>query len=98
MNARETACNLSKKLEKAHEECEGYKNGQAQLQSICDGLQDTISKYAAERKLLKVDNALLRRKIENHIIMSEDFKTEYNTWLDKLNKEVDDGTGKSGQI
>ncbi len=54
---------LSKRLEKAHEEIQ-----------------------------------LLRRKIENHIIMSEEFKTEYNTWLDKLNKEVDDGTGKSGQI
>ena len=28
--------------------------------------------------------ALLRRKIENHIIMSEEFKVEYNAWLDSL--------------
>lgn len=29
----------------------------------------------------------LRRKIENHIIMSEDFKAEYNSWLDSLNDD-----------
>ncbi len=39
----------------AQAEIEGYKNGQAQLQSICDGLQDSISKYAAERKTDKAE-------------------------------------------
>lgn len=36
-------------------EIEGYKNGQTQLQSICDSLQDSISKYAAERKSDKAE-------------------------------------------
>ncbi len=58
MNDRETARNLSKKLEKAYEE-----------------------------------NALLRRKIENHIIMTEAFQKDYNLWLDTL-KGDDDGDSK----
>jgi hypothetical protein len=46
-----------------------------------DGL---FVKYELFEKLA-AENALLRRKIENHIVMSEDFKSEYNEWLDKLN-------------
>ena len=38
---------------------------------------------------LKEGNQLLRRKIENHIIMSEDFKAEYNDWLGSLGEDVE---------
>ena len=49
--------------QKLEEERDGYRNGQAQLQSICDGLQDSIKKYADERLILKEENRRLRDKV-----------------------------------
>ena len=37
-------------IERLRDERNGFRNGQAQLQVICDGLQDAIKKYADERK------------------------------------------------
>jgi len=36
-------------------ERDGYLNGQLQVQSLCNGLQDSIAKYAEERKTLKAE-------------------------------------------
>jgi hypothetical protein len=42
-------------------ERDGYRNGQAQVQSIADGLMDTIEKYAKERAVLTAENAELTK-------------------------------------
>ncbi len=44
-------------------ERDGFRNGQAQLQSICDGLMDTNAKYAAERIELKEENRRLKEEL-----------------------------------
>ncbi len=43
-------------------ERDGFRNGQEQIQSICDGLQDSIKKYAAERLADKEE--IRRLKVE----------------------------------
>ena len=43
---------LQEENRRLRDERDGYRNGQEQMQSICSGLQDTISKYVAERKNL----------------------------------------------
>jgi len=45
------------------DERDGFRNGQAQLQAICDGLQDTIKKYADERKELIAENDRLKLEL-----------------------------------
>jgi hypothetical protein len=42
-------------------ERDGYRNGQAQVQSIADGLMDTVEKYAKERAVLTAENAELTK-------------------------------------
>lgn len=36
-------------IEELTAERDGYRNGQQQMQQVCDTLQDSISKYAEER-------------------------------------------------
>jgi hypothetical protein len=52
---------MEAKIEALTEERDGYRNGQAQIQSIADGLMDTIGKYAAERLIMR---ELLSRWLE----------------------------------
>ena len=47
-------------IERLRDERDGFRNGQAQLQVICDGLQDAIQKYADERKELIAENDRLK--------------------------------------
>ena len=49
-------------IERLRDERDGFRNGQAQLQVICDGLQDAIQKYADERKRLIAENDRLREE------------------------------------
>ena len=50
-------------LNEARAERDGFRNGQEQLQAICDGLQDVIKKYADERKELIAENARLKTEL-----------------------------------
>ena len=50
-------------IERLRAERDGFRNGQAQLQALCDGLQDTIKKYAAERKVLIAENERLKTEL-----------------------------------
>jgi len=43
-------------IEWLRNERNGFRNGQAQMQALCDGLHDAIKKYAAERKELIAEN------------------------------------------
>ena len=47
-------------IERLRDERDGLRNGQEQLQALCDGLQDAIKKYAAERKVLIAENERLK--------------------------------------
>jgi len=47
-------------IDRLRDERDGFRNGQAQLQAICDGLQDAIKKYADERKELIAENDRLK--------------------------------------
>ena len=51
---------LERQVEKLTDERDSFHNGQMQLQAINSGLQDSIAKYAAERKVLRelVDGAM----------------------------------------
>ena len=54
---------LSGEIERLIAERDGFRNGQAQLQVICDGLQDAIQKYADERKRLIAENDRLKTEL-----------------------------------
>ena len=54
---------LSGEIERLIAERDGFRNGQAQLQAICDGLQDAIKKYADERKELIAENDRLKTEL-----------------------------------
>ena len=42
----------------------GYLNGQQQMQDTCSSLQDSIAKYAGERKVLKAEVKRLRELVD----------------------------------
>jgi len=50
-------------IERLRDERDGFRNGQAQLQALCDGLHDVIKKYAAERKVLIAENDRLKTEL-----------------------------------
>ena len=52
---RQEIFTLSKRLAGLTAERDGYLNGQQQMQDTCSRLQDSIAKYAKERKVLKAD-------------------------------------------
>lgn len=58
----------TKEITRLTDERDGYRNGQAQIQFIADGLMDMIKKYADERLELKAEvrrlTAALDRKRE----------------------------------
>ena len=54
---------LSREIERLIDERDGFRNGQAQLQTICDGLQDAIKKYADERKKLIAENERIKQEL-----------------------------------
>lgn len=58
--------------EQLKEECDGCWNGHAQLQAECNDLQDTIKKYADERKDLIGKLAIMKEeyaKLEDELIV-----------------------------
>lgn len=59
----EQIAHLLDKIDKLTDECDGFRNGQAQLQTICNGLQDAIKKYADERKEMKAENERLKQEL-----------------------------------
>jgi len=50
-------------IDRLRDERDGFRNGQAQLQALCDGLQDAIKKYADERKRLIAENDRLKTEL-----------------------------------
>ncbi len=67
---QETICIANHNTEIQHQqittltaERDGFRNGQAQLQSICDGLMDTNAEYAAERLRLLEENRRLKEEL-----------------------------------
>ncbi len=63
---RDVLLYLRKENEKLKEERDGYRNGQQQMQSICNDLQDTIKKYADERKDLISKLAMMEKGKEGN--------------------------------
>ena len=47
-------------IDRLRDERDGFRNGQEQLQALCNGLHDAIKKYAAERKELIAENERLK--------------------------------------
>ncbi len=73
---------LKDEIERLKDERDGFCNGQAQMQKICNDLQGTIKKYVTERSELKAEIAEQRTIIEQH----NDW--EYLTEIDKLKDEI----------
>jgi hypothetical protein len=57
-------------------ERDGYRNGQAQVQSIADGLMDTIEKYAKERTVLTAEEESLKASLCKWIGIATDLTAE----------------------
>ena len=50
-------------IDRLRDERDGFRNGQEQLQALCDGLHDAIKKYADERKVLIAENERLKQEL-----------------------------------
>jgi hypothetical protein len=75
-------------------ERDGYRNGQAQVQSIADGLMDTIEKYAKERIVLTAD----KRELEIALEVEHDQGESFFVQLEALAEEVKVLTAENAEL
>jgi DNA repair exonuclease SbcCD ATPase subunit len=78
---------LNKQIAALQAESEGYKNGQAQLQSICNGLQDSISLYADGRRELLSDLQVARQTNADYYA---EFKRQNNDLQAEANRNMEE--------
>jgi hypothetical protein len=75
-------------------ERDGYRNGQAQVQSIADGLMDTVEKYAKERIVLTAD----KRELEIALEVEHDQGESFFVQLEALAEEVKVLTAENAEL